>query len=133
MEFLRPKRVAMGLDMAPLIDCVFQLLIFFMLSSTFVNPALKLALPRATSAEKPDADQIVVSIDRDGKIFVNTDEIPLENLKAALQQRLAKVERKQVNFRGDRAMRYELFVRVMDIAKEAGAVQLNLVHETSEP
>lgn len=133
MEFLRPKRVAMGLDLAPLIDCVFQLLIFFMLSSTFANPALKLALPRATSAEQPDADQIVVSIDADGKIFVNSDEVKFEDLKTVLQQRLAKVERKQVNFRGDRAMRYDLFVRVMDIAKQAGAVQLNLVHETDKP
>lgn len=123
----------MGLDLAPLIDCVFQLLIFFMLSSTFANPALKLALPRATSAERPDSDQIVVSIGSDGKIFVNADEVALENLKTALQNRLAKVERKQVNFKGDRAMRYDLFVRVMDIAKQAGAVQLNLVHEPSEP
>ena len=117
--------------MAPLIDCVFQLMIFFMLTSSFPAPVLKLTLPNASTREKVDPEQLVVSIDSQGQIFVNADQVKLEDLKHVLQSRLTKLERKQVNFRGDQNLRYQLFVRVMDIAKQAGAQQLNLVHENS--
>ena len=60
MEFIRPKRISLGLDMAPLIDIVFLLLIFFMLSSSFLNPALKLDLPQAVKHDTNEPQQVVV-------------------------------------------------------------------------
>jgi biopolymer transport protein ExbD len=132
MDFLRPKRVSARMDLAPLIDVVFQLLIFFMLTSSFINPALKLTLPTATTREKIDPDKLVVSIDEQGRIFVNVDPVTLDDLKNVLRERLERVERKQVHFRGDQSMRYQLFVQVMDIARQAGARQLNIVHQPHE-
>ena len=132
MDFIRPKRATLSLDLAPLIDIVFQLLIFFMLTSTFLNPALKLTLPTASSREKIDPEQLVVSVDSVGNVFVNFDKVEMTELKDVLQTRLAPMERKQVNFRGDHNLRYQEFVKVMDIAKQAGARQLNIVHQTSE-
>ena len=131
MEFIRTKRASIGIDLAPLIDVVFQLLIFFMLTSTFMNPALRLTLPTAASRDKIDPDQLVVSIDSIGNIFVNFDKVEMEDLKDTLQARLATMERKQVNFRGDQNLRYQDFVRVMDIARQAGARQLNIVHQSA--
>jgi biopolymer transport protein ExbD len=129
MEFLRPKRAAAGLDLTPLIDVVFQLLVFFMLTSSFANPAMKLMLPTASARETIDPQQLVVSVDRDGRVFVNSDPVEVDALKGALEQKLAGMERKQVNFRGDEQMPYQRFVQVMDIAKQAGAKQLNIVHQ----
>lgn len=130
MEFIRPKRASLSLDLAPLIDIVFQLLIFFMLTSTFLNPALKLTLPTASSREKIDPEQLVVSMDRGGNIYVNFDKVEMHDLKDVLQARLAIMKSKAVNFRGDQNLRYQEFVKVMDIAKQAGARQLNIIHQT---
>jgi biopolymer transport protein ExbD len=133
MDFLRPKRASLSLDLAPLIDVVFQLLIFFMLTSSFMHPALKLTLPTAASRERVDTEQLIVSVSREGRIYVGHDEVALDQLQSALEQRLAGLDRKQVNFRGDQDMAYQLFVTVMDIARQAGARQLNIVHQPTDP
>lgn len=129
MEFLRPRRPTLSLDMAPLIDIVFQLLIFFMLSSSFLNPALKLNLPKAVTQDSKEPEQIIVSIGRKGSIFINHDEIQMERLTLALSQKLSGRTRKSVHVRGDKEMPYKYFVEVMDAARQAGATQVNIVHE----
>ena len=132
MEFLRPKRVTVGLDMAPLIDCVFQLLIFFMLTSSFTNPALRLTLPTATTRPAEKAEPLVISIDHQGQLFVNFEPVAIEQLRAVLQQRLAGMPRKRVRFRGDQDLAYKTLVRVMDIARQAGAQEFNLVYRPAD-
>ena len=132
MEFLRPKKSDLSLDMAPLIDIVFQLLIFFMLSSSFLTPSMKLNLPKAVSTEKGDAQNIVVSVDKDGEVFVNTEKSSMDDLSAILQSRLANNEKKSVDIRGDREMPYHYFVDIMDKARQAGARQINVVHQSAK-
>jgi len=132
MEFLRPKRPSLSLDMAPLIDIVFQLLIFFMLSSSFLNPALKLSLPRATIHDSKIPEQIVVSIDQTGKVFVNRAQVQMADLKTQLERRISQDSKKSVHIRGDREMPYKYFVQVMDVARQAGAKQVNIVHEEAK-
>ena len=132
MEFLRPKRPSLSLDMAPLIDIVFQLLIFFMLSSSFLNPALKLSLPKATIHDSKVPEQIVVSIDQRGKVFVNKNEVQIPDLKSQLAQRLLQDSKKSVHIRGDQEMAYKYFVQVMDLARQAGAKQVNIAHEETK-
>lgn len=128
MEFLRPRKLSMGLDMAPLIDIVFQLLIFFMLSSSFLNPALKLNLPQAVSYDKTPREKIMISVDKRGSVFVNTASVTMERLQNELSVKLAKEEQKAVFLRGDADMPYKIFVQVMDVARQAGAQQINIVH-----
>lgn len=132
MEFIRPKRISLGLDMAPLIDIVFQLLIFFMLSSSFLNPALKLDLPQAVKHDANEPQQVVVSIDRAGKILINTIETSLAQLKTQLEAKLAGNSKKSIHLRGDKDMPYRFFVQVMDLARQAGARQINIVHEENK-
>jgi biopolymer transport protein ExbD len=127
--FIRPKRVSAGLDMAPLIDVVFLLLIFFMLTSSFLQPSIPLALPKAAAAEDPPPAPVFVSVDAGGAVYINQDAIARENFGLALGALLAGREDRTVNFRGDRAMRYEIFVGLMDEARQVGATQFNIVHE----
>ena len=132
MEFIRPKKISLGLDMAPLIDVVFQLLIFFMLTSSFSNPALKLNLPKAVLQDQKEPERIVISIERTGTIFVNTSKIPIAELKPHLESKFRSNSKKSVHLRGDEEMPYRLFVQVMDMARQAGARQINIVHEAEE-
>jgi len=130
MEFIRPKRVSLSLDMAPLIDVVFQLLIFFMLSSSFFNPALKLSLPKAVEQDRREPERIVVSVSRSGKIFVNSVSVSMAELKAQLEKKLFSDREKAIHLRGDEEMPYRLFVQVMDRARQAGARHINIVHKS---
>ena len=129
MEFIRPKKISLSLDMAPLVDIVFQLLIFFMLSSSFLNPALKLDLPQAVQHDQKEPEQIVVSVDRTGTIFVNTQKVELSGLKNRLESKLTRDSKKAIHLRGDKDVPYKFFVQVMDLARQAGAQHINIVHE----
>ena len=130
--FIRPKRASAGLDMAPLIDVVFLLLIFFMLTSSFLQPSIPLTLPKAAAADDPPPAPVFVSVDASGAVYINQDAVPRGNFSAALGSLLAGREDRTVNFRGDRAMPYEIFVGLMDEARQAGATQFNIVHEGKE-
>ncbi len=132
MEFIRPKRVSLSLDMAPLIDVVFQLLIFFMLSSSFLNPSLKLDLPKAVTRDAQEKERTVLTIDRQGSLFVNTTKTSMEELKFRLSEKLVSDPKKSIHLRGDKDMPYRLFVQAMDIARQAGARQINIVHESED-
>ena len=130
MEFIRPKKLSLSFDMAPLIDIVFQLLIFFMLSSSFLNPAIKLDLPKSAKHDERQPEQIMVNIDKSGTIFLNAQKTSLEALKRQLQDELRKdSSKKAVHIRGDKDMPYKFFVEVMDISRQSGAQQINIIHQ----
>ncbi|MGQ3685151.1 MAG: ExbD/TolR family protein [Candidatus Loosdrechtia sp.] len=129
MEFIRQKKPALSIDMAPLIDIVFQLLVFFMLSSSFLNPALRLNLPKAAEHDRREPEHVVVSLDADGNVFVNTIKTSMNELRMLLENEIANNPKKSVHIRGDQEMAYKYFVEVMDISRQAGARQINIVHQ----
>lgn len=133
MEFIRPKKASLSLDMAPLIDVVFQLLIFFMLSSSFLTPALRLTLPTAVERDERQPERVIVSVDKGGEVFVNTTKTSMAELKGLLELRLASDPKKSVHLRGDAEMPYKLFVQIIDLARQAGARQINILHRGDQP
>jgi len=128
--FARPNRPPLTLDMAPLIDVVFQLLIFFMLSSTFITPNLELTLPEAaTPSARAQQPALVVSVDRDGRLYLNREPVGRGALRGLLENRLANDEDKAVNLRMDGSRSHEEFVQLMVEIRDAGARQLQVVYE----
>lgn len=134
MEFLHPKKSSIGLDMAPLIDVVFLLLIFFILTSSFLHPSLELKLPKAVQSTETQPEHIVISVDKKQGIYVNTAQVVIESLKDHLEPLLAsrKEKERDIHLRGDENMPYKLFVQIMDQARQAGAGQMNIVHLTED-
>lgn len=133
MDFIRPKRAATGIDLAPLIDCVFLLLIFFMLSSSFPQPAIPLQLPISTSNETPDPNRVIISISETEELFVNNTPVTVETLGATLLEVTDGDTSQPVLFRGDRAIRYERFIEVVTESRKAGFRQLSLQHQAPVP
>ena len=122
MEFDRRKKLRTQLNIAPLIDVVFLLLIFFMLSSQFIaRPGIRVSLPRASTAEPHPGEDIVVSITEDSSLYLNGEEVTLENLPDKLKAKVAESEEKTVIVRADEKIDLGLAVKVMDIAREANA------------
>ncbi len=66
----RQRRPSIRMELSPLIDCIFQLLIFFMLSSTFLTPAIQLTLPSATAGTSQNELEIIVTLSEEGDVCV---------------------------------------------------------------
>jgi len=133
MNFVRPKRPSAGIDMAPLIDIVFLLLVFFLLTSSFKQPALPLKLPSAAEEGETPPEPVTVSLDAEGRIAIDGVEITPEDYPARIEALLLERSDTSVNFRGDKEVRYEDFLELMAITRRAGGAQFNLVHEPVAP
>ncbi len=116
LDFERRKRPGLQLDMTPLIDMVFLLLIFFVLSSQFVShKGFPVKLPQAAHAVTQKEEKLTVGLRQNGKIFLNEKEVPFETLKEALAQTRAK----SLTLHADQGVPLGTAVRVMDAAQEA--------------
>lgn len=128
--FHRPKRITTSIDMAPLIDVVFLLLIFFMLTSSFSLPSLQIKLPTAQGQPDSSPEVILVAVDAQGTIGIQGQPVPLPLFEERLRVLASGQTDRKIHFRGDHGMDYGLFVELMDRARQIGFVQFHLVHET---
>jgi len=130
MVFNRTKRMHFQLNIVPLIDMVFLLLIFFLLTTNFFNErAIKLELPKASHADEGVEEDILISLDKDGRIFLGSKEVSISKLPTLLKESVDKSTTKSVVLRGDRGVDFGLAVRLMDIAKGASAEGIVVVTE----
>ena len=120
------------MELSPLIDCIFQLLIFFMLSSTFLTPAIQLTLPSATAGTSQNELEIIITLSEKGDVYLNNTKTSLISLQAELQRMLGETDHKSVTIRGDQKMPYSTFLDTLDIAKRSGAVTVNIAHQTPQ-
>ena len=130
---LRPKRRDDNLlvDITPLIDVVFILLLFFMVASTFDKQAkLKIALPEAsTQAQLQDTQSVVISIDAKGQYFINDRQLvhsQKETLKLALQKTLGDSKDTSLILRADARTPHQAVVNAMDVAAQLGLTRLSI-------
>jgi len=130
---LRPDRSDERVDvnLTPLIDVVFLLLIFFMVSTTFDRHAkLKVELPEAsTKTEQQLEDPVVISIDAKGNYFIDDRQVvntQLETLKIALQKTVADKKDVSLVLRADAKTPHQSVVRAMDAASQLGLTRLSI-------
>jgi len=122
MEFERGKRIRIHLDIAPLIDIVLLLLVFFMLTANFImQPGIKITLPKAKASKPQEEENIIVFITEGNEIYLNDRKISIKELKDALEEKLETTQKKTVVLKADEKINLGLAVRVMDIAKQAKA------------
>ncbi len=122
MEFKRRKKIHTQLDIAPLIDIVFLLLIFFMLSSHFITQSgIKIILPKAVTAKLHQEEDIVIFISEHNNLYLNKEPLTLDALLIKLKAKVKQSEKKTVIIKADERINLGLAVKVMDIAKQADA------------
>jgi biopolymer transport protein ExbD len=130
MHIARQRKSPIRIEMSPLIDCIFLLLIFFLLSSTFLTPKIQLALPKVgTAASSSENDMIIVTVDADGQPYLNSTPTSWSELGTGLGPRLHRAERSTVTLRCDESTPHRYFVRALEIAKASGASHVNIAHE----
>jgi len=120
MEFKRRKKIDTYLNIAPLIDVVFLLLIFFMLSSHFVTqPGIKITLPTAAATKLHPEEDIIICITGDNELYLNEEKVTLNNLADKLKIKVDRLKKKNVVIKADEKIELGLAVKVMDAARQA--------------
>jgi len=103
-------------------DIVLLLIIFFLLTSTYVlEPGIKVRLPRSTSSEVTAEKDIQVTITSEGKLFLNQKEVTLEDFSSRLKETIEKVGNKPIIIRADKGVYVDRLVMILDRARLAGA------------
>jgi len=126
LDLFPSRRKRFQIDMAPLIDVVFLLLIFFMLTFAIQGQGLAISLPEGEETEKVEKD-IIVKIDHNNKIYLNDRQIEIDSLGAALGEDLMRRSDKMVVIDSAPKVKYELFARVLDVSRGAGAENFSII------
>lgn len=118
------------LNLVPMIDMVFQLLIFYMLATTFIviEKDLDVDLPEAVAGESEDAvpDELVINLLKDGRMTVSGTELDETGLKAAIDRAAQRNKETPVTIRGDKEVTHGRIVHVMDACGVAGLTRLQI-------
>lgn len=120
-------------DLVPMIDVVFQLVIFFMLSSTLVTrTGLELELPGATSAQETVSSPITLTIVSSDEVYLGDEQLTLAALDALLQENPERFEDRVISIEADTALPYGTMITVLDILRTNGFRGANLVAQRRE-
>jgi biopolymer transport protein ExbD len=129
MEFER-KRYHVHLDIAPLVDVVLNLLLFFMLTSHLVEePGIKIRLPDSTTAESMREISRTITITKNGELYFMDRRIDLKNLRAAIQDSLPEKEKGFLRIKADKEVDVGLLVSVIDEVRLSDIKTFSIVTE----
>ena len=126
LDLFPSKKKRFEIDMAPLIDVVFLLLIFFMLTFAIQGQGLAISLPEGEQTQEEKKD-IIVKIDRNNDLYLNDQQIQIDSLKSVLSEVLLSRADKLVVIDSATRDKYHLFARVLDISREAGAENFSII------
>lgn len=127
MKIKRISRLSSGIDMTPIIDVVFQLLTFFMLTSTFIKTsAINVDLPNSRTSDVQPVREAVVTLYRSGQMTLNDDQVTVDNLGVKLKEFYIKDNDLVVTIRGDKGVPYGKLIEAMDIVRLSGIKRMSL-------
>ncbi len=122
MRFREGKNLIVRIDISPLVDVVFLLVIFFAVSTTFIDMSgLKLSLPQSSSVAETKSEEITVFLTEEGEILYGKTRVNQAELAQKLKVDLEKSENKFVIIKADEKAKHGDVVMIMDTAKNAGA------------
>lgn len=115
-----------GIDMSPLIDCVFILLIFFIVTTVFVDETgVEVDKPQAASSAQLEKTSILIALTAEGQVVYDNREIGIGGVQAIVR-RIVQAEDLPVIIQADQAAKTGLLARIIDEAKLAGAKKISL-------
>jgi len=130
MEFKRRRHNHVHLNIAPLVDVVFLLLLFFMLTSHLIRePAIKIRLPESKTSEVQSGQIKTIIITKNREIYFMDEKVDIRNLREAIMGSSLAREREFLRIRADREADVGLLVNVIDEVKLSGIANFSIVTE----
>ena len=131
---IRPtNKVLDTFSFSSLTDIVLLLLIFFLLSSTFIiQPGIKVKLPVSDTAESTNEKSITITLTKNGSLYLNQNQISITDLPARWNQLMTQNPDQAIIIRADKGVTIERTVAILDIGKKVGASNFNIATERTE-
>ncbi|MDA8561446.1 biopolymer transporter ExbD [Nitrospinae bacterium] len=134
VKFQYKEKIPFKLDLIPMINIVFLLLIFFMLTATTpTKEGREVDLPKARTAEKSNKQYFTVTIDKVGALQLDGNEVTLNTLQGQLESKIRGQKNTVISIHADKVIEFELFGQVIELAKQAGAEDFILATEQAMP
>ncbi|HDH04954.1 MAG TPA: ExbD/TolR family protein [Nitrospirae bacterium] len=122
----RRRQVLSEINVTPFVDVMLVLLIIFMVTAPLLQQGIDINLPQAKGRDLSPKERVVITIKKDGKIYVDKTAVTLKSLKVKFSKKLNK----EVFLKADKDVRYGIVVAVMGELREIGIERLGMVAET---
>ncbi len=125
MQFKIKQKKKITINITSLIDVMFLLLIFLLISSTFLEqPGIKLELPETKNSDTVKQREFTLFVDKEGKIFLNEAEVSKIELEEKIKKVLPEMKDKAIILKADNSTSHGMVVKIMDIIKKSGVKKL---------
>ena len=122
-----------NIDLTPMLDVTFIMLIFFIVTASFVKEAgIDVSRPNAATAEIKERGNILIAITSDGQVWIDKRPVDVRALRANIERLHAENPQGSVVIQADRDSKNGLLVQVMDAARAAGVFEISIAAETGQ-
>jgi biopolymer transport protein ExbD/biopolymer transport protein TolR len=115
------------INITPLVDVVLVLLIIFMLTAPILQSGIEVEVPKTRTVKEITEERLVISIDRQQRVFLGNDPININEIADKLRQKIRDPEHQSIFLRADENVPFGAFATVMDAVKQAGITNVSIV------
>jgi biopolymer transport protein TolR len=115
------------INITPLVDVVLVLLIIFMLTAPILQSGIEVAVPKTKTVKEITEERLVISIDRQQRVFLGNDPININEIGSRLKQKIRDPRGQSIYLRADENVPFGAFAMVMDAVKQAGITNVSIV------
>ncbi len=121
----RRRQALSEINVTPFVDVMLVLLIIFMVTAPLLQQGIDVTLPQAKGKEMPPSERVIITVKKDGNIYLDKTTVTLETLKS----NLSKISEKEVFLKADKDVPYGIVVTIMGELREIGIEKLGMVTE----
>lgn len=123
----RTQAAIADINITPLVDVVFVLLIIFMVTAPVLQSGIDVNVPKTRTVKEITEERMVISINKDQRVFLGNDPININEIKTKLRQKIRDPQHQSVFLRADQDVPFGAFATVMDAVKQAGITNVSIV------
>ena len=123
----RRHRALADINITPLVDVVLVLLIIFMLTAPILQSGIDVAVPKTRTVKEITEDRLVITIDRQQRVFLGNDPININEIGDRLKRAVRDPENQSIFVRADEEVPFGAFATVMDAVKQSGITNVSIV------
>ena len=123
----RTQSALADINITPLVDVVLVLLIIFMVTAPVLQSGIDVAVPKTKTVKEITEERMVISINKDQRIFLGNDPININEIGNRLRQRIRDPRQQSIFVRADENVPFGAFATVMDAVKQAGFANVSIV------
>ncbi|HSE49983.1 MAG TPA: biopolymer transporter ExbD [Terriglobales bacterium] len=117
------------INVTPFVDVVLVLLIIFMITAPVLQSGIEVAVPKTKTVKEITEERIVISIDKQQRVYLGNDTVNINEIAAKLRQKVRDPEHQSIYLRADENVPFGAFATVMDAVKSSGITNVSIVTE----